>query len=159
LAHIYQMTSPQHRKYLDKTWTQIAARSLFTDAEAEYLMKYGNWLRALMNDHIQPTTKAQRHFIQVCAGKKAATADYEQLWMRYQLELACQKTKHDLSTNEIAYAVARERISRLAAIGSVAAKNWLEAEGAWEDSPSIGHSWNRVWNVGELHLIGVVFRG
>ncbi|WP_165076091.1 MULTISPECIES: DUF413 domain-containing protein [unclassified Desulfovibrio] len=54
----------RHRYYLYKEFS-IECHNIFSEEEEAILVKYGEWMRALVNGDISPITPAQVHFVEV----------------------------------------------------------------------------------------------
>lgn len=146
-----------HKSYLAKPWIVRSLFKVFSEAEILFLTKYGAWLSALDSGNIEPTTTAQRHFVQVCNGKKPPKTAHEILWLECKMENLCYREIVLLRQGEINYAAARKRVEELAKQNCRSAINWLQKEGVWENLPS-GKSANSAWDIGEIYG-GPIFRG
>ena len=59
------------------------SKAIFTQAEIEYLERYGDKLEELMNGVRLPKTPAQKRFIRVCKDEVEPETKYENVWWKY----------------------------------------------------------------------------
>ena len=64
-------------------WEWACDLNLFTAEERTKLEKWGRWIKALCYELFEPTTPAQRHFLDVMAGRTRPNTDWENLWLKY----------------------------------------------------------------------------
>ena len=74
--------SPTHT-YTRRTIILQSSEEIFTTEEKEYLEKYGDLFTQLMNGEREPSTDAQKRFVEVSHGRCDPETEYEQLWWKY----------------------------------------------------------------------------
>ncbi|WP_291216089.1 DUF413 domain-containing protein [Dokdonella sp.] len=80
-------STEQDRDYLDRNFVTKVSLDNYTSEERNFLMKYGAWLKALMNSKIPARTEAQNAFLRMCNGHQHAETFEERLWRKHQLDL------------------------------------------------------------------------
>ena len=58
-------------------------KGVFSNEEAELLVKYGHWFQALTSGESEPITDSQRRFILVAGNKPDAFSIAEMAWWKY----------------------------------------------------------------------------
>jgi hypothetical protein len=61
----------------------VDSRYELTAEEQELLRKYSRFYRALETGTRVPKTEAQRHFVDMCAGRAVAETPHEKAWAKY----------------------------------------------------------------------------
>jgi hypothetical protein len=100
--------------------------------DAEILSKYGAWLEALQRGAIEPTTDAQRHFVEIFTKGGTIATVYERAWSNYLMERRYVRATAVCKTD---YSEARYVMTRLASRGHRRAIQWLRSEGPWDPRP------------------------
>ncbi len=75
----------------------------FTISEADILHNYGRSLRALDTGERSPLTAEERHFIEVCQGKKPAQSEIEKVWLKYRSLLGAKKIVSAFGRSKISF--------------------------------------------------------
>lgn len=95
--------------------------------------RYGDWMSALANGDIPPSTKAQKRFIEVHQGYEAPESIYEEAWFEYRSECIYHAAKRLESTfdgtPECSYEYLYDIFSMLGRTNHLKSLEWLINEG------------------------------
>lgn len=86
----------RHRFYLHKEFS-IECHNIFSEEEKVILVKYGEWMRALVNGDISPITPAQVHFVEVFKKNISPQTKYEKIWKKYNARITWESKYGDTS--------------------------------------------------------------
>lgn len=75
------------RKITD-TFDIKCSRDVFSEEEIDILETYGIQFWRLANGEMEPTTEAQRRFIEVTKGERQPKTLYEKTWAKYNARVA-----------------------------------------------------------------------
>lgn len=119
-----------HKRLLKQSFSPLLRPDGFTEADWAYLQKYGAWLHALMYGDIEPITKEQIHFIQVCNDMTPPISEPERIWKSYRNEVRSFKIIQRLGEKKIAYKEAHLELTKLAMppFSSSEATKWIDKE-------------------------------
>ena len=98
--------------YFLNTKHRLRCCNIFSEEESDFLTSYGEWLYALANKQIEPTTEAQKHFVEFSNNiNMDPLNDYEKWWKKYQKRIEFEKhtrvfdgyevTKNDLPDSSL----------------------------------------------------------
>jgi uncharacterized protein YifE (UPF0438 family) len=119
-----------HKSLLKQSFSPLLRPDGFTEADWAFLQKYGAWLHALMHGDIEPITKEQVHFIQVCNEMAPPISEPERIWKNYQNEVKSFKIIQRLVEKKISYKEAHLELTRFAMppFSSSEARKWIDEE-------------------------------
>jgi hypothetical protein len=76
---------PEHQAFCGKRMRiDVTTLSIFPKEEIDFLEQYGIWLTALANGDIEPFTKKQTEFVEVCRGERKPFEMWEKAWSKFQ---------------------------------------------------------------------------
>ena len=75
---------PEHQAFCGKRMMVEVNPGIFSKEELDFLEQYGFWLAALANGAIEPFTKEQTEFVEVCRGEREAVKMWEKAWWKLQ---------------------------------------------------------------------------
>ena len=116
-----------HKPYLDRKDFAVDPSIALTAEERKQLARYGNWLEALANGAIRPSTPAQERFLLVVSEKVKPESVFEQAWTKVKRERA-RKLEAEEKKRESARKLEAEKKKRESARKLEAEKKKREAE-------------------------------
>ena len=66
---------------------EVSSLGIFSKEELDFLEQWGTWLDALANGVIEPFTKEQNEFVEVCRGERETVKVWEKAWFKLQERL------------------------------------------------------------------------
>ena len=154
----------EHKASLREMFRPLVDVSALSASEQQLLAKYGAWLEKLMIGYLRPLSEAQLRFSQVCTGALAAETAFELAWGKY-LKLVPGDYRFGLEARGMldraprdSYKETRKLRTYLARKGHQQSIDWLQAEGPWEDLPSIGKGASS-WEKGATYGASTMYSG
>ena len=78
---------------------EVSSLGIFSKEELDFLEQWGTWLDALANGVIEPFTKEQNEFVEVCRGERETVKVWEKAWFKLQERLKIDAEYKNLHMN------------------------------------------------------------
>jgi uncharacterized protein YifE (UPF0438 family) len=119
----------EHHVHLSADFPCDVSISNFSESERRYIDIYGALLQRLMIEEIEPVTKQEIQFVEMCRGNEHPHTELERVWKKYRLEVmydvAQRMEKSACKSGIYDFEIYRERFLVLALHGHAKAREWV----------------------------------